>query len=71
MSSGNHMVDQGEPKDMSLCTCGGSYESITYCPEYGAECASQCNKLDDDIPDCKHAEDRLKCKVCGSIVEAR
>lgn len=69
----NHMT-LGEPKDNTICNCGGEFWPIVYCPEYGCECYSdgcKCDKLDDEISDCEHGEERLKCNGCNSIVEGR
>ena len=63
----NHMT-YGEPKDRSICACGGKYSAIMYCTEEGKR-TTDCNCSICDIKNECNAEVRLKCGDCGSIVE--
>lgn len=71
MSSGNHMVDQGE-RDMDRrgrCSCGGSLAEIDWCSEQDCECYKSCDRNIPAMP-CYMAETKLKCRRCEVIVDS-
>ena len=71
MNSGNHLADQAdrERDRADRCSCGGYLDSVTWCNDQNCECYKSCPTNIPMLP-CYMAEEKLRCRRCGVVVES-